>query len=276
VQLGNGQTAVMTYDAQPDPATGKINATVDFGNGQIATMQLDADPRTARGDIDATVTYGNGQTATIKVRETGASQVSSAIDNAARARTATIHVVYQTAHRAAGGYATPGRAEGAYAAPMAMGGMRSMSAAKAEIVPPRQPRIIGDRMQGDEAFIPINRSERSRSILAIAADRMGFSLVPTNGGSATRALTGVVGSAGTTSAIASGSSGQANGALLAEVRDLNANLRALRGDVDHHGDNATIAAEIRALRIQLARARTSGGAGADAQRNRTVAELGAF
>src|SRR5690606_7958145 len=99
---------------------------------------------------------------------------ASAVDSAKRraqqatSSTHTIHVrtVGAPIPRAAGGYATP-RAKGAYAAPayMASGGMRRMSAGRAEIVPPRQPRVIGDRMRGDEAFIPVNRSRRSISIL---------------------------------------------------------------------------------------------------------------
>src|SRR5690606_31464513 len=104
------------------------------------------------------------------------SAVRSAKANAQKATssTHTIHVkvVGAPVPRAAGAYATP-RADGAYAAPMAAGGMRNMSAGRAEIVPPRQPRLIGDRMEGDEAFIPINGSARSRSILNTAANRMG-------------------------------------------------------------------------------------------------------
>jgi len=70
---------------------------------------------------------------------------------------------------------------------MAAGGMRTMSAARAEIVPARQPRVIGDRMRGPEAFIPINRSARSLAILNQAAQGMGQRVVPA-GGEASSAL----------------------------------------------------------------------------------------
>jgi len=204
------------------------------------------------------------------------SEVTSAKSRAQQntSSTHTIHVVVvgDAPPRAAGAYTTPGRAAGAYAARMAAGGMRRMSAARAEIVPPRQPRIIGDRMRGDEAFIPINRSARSIAILNQAANGMGFDVVPRMSASAS-AVQSMRDSIGPVMTGPRGSGGDSG--LLTELRKLNGQLGALRGDVDHHGDNATIAAELRALRAQLGRGR-GGSATADAQRNRTTAELGAF
>lgn len=260
VQLGNGQTAVMTYDARPDPATGKINATVDFGNGQTATMQLDSDPSSARSDIDATVAYGNGKTSTIKVRQTGAEAANAAIDHAGRARTAVIHVTYLNAHRALGAYTRP-RAEGAYATPYASGGLRKMSASRAEIVPPNQPRVIGDRQVNDEAFIPINNAPRSQAILQTTASRMGFDLVPNDGRTAVASAVGPARRSG-------GSDGAVFSAILTE-------LRALRGDVDHHGDNASISARLDLANRLLARLGRMSAA-AEAQGLRVTSELGSF
>ena len=48
----------------------------------------------------------------------------------------------------------------------------------AAVVPPNTWRVVGDRMTDDEAFIPINNSARSKSILALTASRMGFGLSP--------------------------------------------------------------------------------------------------
>lgn len=59
--------------------------------------------------------------------------------------------------------------------------LRPMAANRAEIVPPNTWRVIGDRAVGDEAYIPITKSARSRAILATTARRMGFDLVPTKG-----------------------------------------------------------------------------------------------
>jgi hypothetical protein len=63
-------------------------------------------------------------------------------------------------------------------------------------------------------------------------------------------------------------------ALLAAVQGLRGELRSLRGDVDHHGDNATIAGELRGLRYQLAAGGRS--AGAAMQSDRRDSELGAW
>lgn len=148
----------------------------------------------------------------------------------ATSSTHTIHVVTVGAGppRAIGAYTTP-RAEGAYAAPMAAGGMRRMSAARAEIVPPRQPRVIGDRMQGDEAFIPINRSARSQSILNTAANRMGFDVTP-QGAAAPDALLSSM------RAAASQRPATPGGGLGAALRELNATLR----DRDQPRNGATV------------------------------------
>lgn len=52
----------------------------------------------------------------------------------------------------------------------------------ASVVPPNTWRVIGDRMTDDEAFIPINGSQRSKSILALTASRMGFGVTPMDSG----------------------------------------------------------------------------------------------
>src|SRR5690606_5623940 len=72
------------------------------------------------------------------------------------------------------------KADGGIVKPMAAGGMlgRPMSSSIADIVPPNTWRIIGDRMRGDEAFIPINTDPRSIKILEETARRMGFALAP--------------------------------------------------------------------------------------------------
>lgn len=60
--------------------------------------------------------------------------------------------------------------------------LRKMPANRAEIVKPNTWRVVGDRAVGDEAYIPITRSARSRSILDTTARRMGFELVPAGWG----------------------------------------------------------------------------------------------
>ncbi|MFI0465338.1 hypothetical protein ACH347_14775 [Saccharopolyspora sp. 5N102] len=63
----------------------------------------------------------------------------------------------------------------------------------AQVVPPQTWRVIGDRMHGDEAFIPVNDSARSQAILAETARRMGFALLPEQQRSLGMASGGLVG-----------------------------------------------------------------------------------
>lgn len=59
----------------------------------------------------------------------------------------------------------------------------------AAVVPPNTWRVVGDRMTDDEAFIPINNSARSQSILALTAQRMGFGVTPmASGGMQTQSV----------------------------------------------------------------------------------------
>lgn len=57
------------------------------------------------------------------------------------------------------------------------GGLRpNMAAGLAKIVGPNTWRVIGDRSEDDEAYIPINDSARSLATLAVTAHRMGYGL----------------------------------------------------------------------------------------------------
>lgn len=67
--------------------------------------------------------------------------------------------------------------------------LRKMPANRAEIVAPNTWRVIGDRAAGDEAYIPITNSSRSRAILTTTARRMGFELVPAGWGRRMQAST---------------------------------------------------------------------------------------
>lgn len=58
-----------------------------------------------------------------------------------------------------------------------LAGLTPMKGGVASIVPPNTWRIVGDRLRDDEAYIPINQSARSLSILQQTADQMGFALL---------------------------------------------------------------------------------------------------
>lgn len=179
VAFADGSTGTVTLDANPNPATGKINGTVSYGNGQTATITLDGNPNPANGQITGVVRFGNGQTSTVTIA--ARDNATPVINRIPKSSTHTVYIrTVGGVSRGVGQKVIPERAEGAYTTPAAYarGGIRTMPANRAEIVPPRQPRLIGDRMVGDEAFIPINRSTRSLTILNVAAERMGFNLMP--------------------------------------------------------------------------------------------------
>lgn len=135
---------------------------------------------------------------TISVNDQASSVIANIANqiNSLQNRTITITTVYQTVG------APPGGAMGMIYQPMAKGGitysrsfgnllpmagggmasprLRPMSAGMATIVQPNTWRIIGDRASGAEAFIPINRSPRSRALLHETARRMGEVTIPKN------------------------------------------------------------------------------------------------
>ena len=190
--------------------------------------------------------------------------------------THTIHVVVVGAAppRAAGAYTTP-RAEGAYATAYANGGMRRMSAARAEIVPARQPRIIGDRMMGDEAFIPVNQSARSRSILTTTANRMGFDLVPRVANARVSSSDGP--SSTLLSSMRAAVSQRAAGRLSLDDGRIVNELRALRDDADQSSYLGQMVSEMNRLRRALEAAANRGpDSSARAQSARIVTARGMF
>jgi phage-related protein len=69
-------------------------------------------------------------------------------------------------------------AEGNLLTPGDFGVPETMAADVATVVRPGTLRLIGDNPVADEAFIPLNGSPRSHSILGEAAHRMGYGLMP--------------------------------------------------------------------------------------------------
>lgn len=74
--------------------------------------------------------------------------------------------------------------------PMAQGGVLGSMSPVAQVVPPNTWRVIGDRMQGDEAYIPLDGSARSMAILQQAAAAMGVGITPMAQGGILGAITG--------------------------------------------------------------------------------------
>jgi hypothetical protein len=183
----NSSAGTITIDGNASLANGKVTAAVTLADGSKGTITIDGNQQPANGKITATITYANGSTGTIKVNANDAA--ARAAIAALQRPTSSTHTIRVTTTgevlgkgntgRAAGAYTTP-RAAGAYTVTgYAEGGMRSMSAGRAEVVPARSLRVIGDRQTNDEAFIPVvPTSPRSQAILNTTANRMGYNLVP--------------------------------------------------------------------------------------------------
>ncbi|GEL17694.1 hypothetical protein PA7_15310 [Pseudonocardia asaccharolytica DSM 44247 = NBRC 16224] len=185
IAYADGSTGTVAIDGDPRLVNGKIVQSVKFADGSTGTMVLDANPDPATGKINGTVQYGDRQHATITLDPRDL--VTPAIDNIPRTGTTVWTIKYIDEGRRPGGSAPRPQAMGGVLAPMASGGMlkyfnghrlRPMSGSRADVVPRNTWRIIGDNMRVPEAFIPLDRSARSLSILAEAARRMGMRIAP--------------------------------------------------------------------------------------------------
>ncbi|MFN2384141.1 MAG: hypothetical protein ABR559_07755, partial [Gemmatimonadota bacterium] len=128
------------------------------------------------------ITLPSGKVITIDANTSPAHAAMAALINSYQGRTIIMRAAVDTGNirslgRAKGGIDVPGFASGAIAA-MAGGGTLKSIRSVATIVPPNTPRLIGDRMTGNESFIPWDRSARSLAILEQTARAMGYALAP--------------------------------------------------------------------------------------------------
>lgn len=195
VAQADGSTGTITIDGNPTAANGKITSAVTFANGSKGSITIDGRPDPATGKVNAVVTYANGSTGRITLNP---NDLVTPVINRLKEPTSSTHTITVRELREIVGPAnikTPMRAAGAFTSPAAYAGggfrsLRRMSAYRAEMVPPNQPRIIGDRQWGNEAFIPVNRSRRSLELLARTAHAMGRDLVERGGSLASVTNTG--------------------------------------------------------------------------------------
>lgn len=142
----DGIIAVLTADANTDPATQKAKDAEAAINALRPLIPVDADLAEAEAQVNAWIKTQEAKRVRISIMASGG--------------------------LAAGGIVPAQR--------FASGGMhsvRKMRGGFAQMVPPNSWRIVGDRARDDEAYIPINRSRRSRHLLGVTAQRMGFELV---------------------------------------------------------------------------------------------------
>lgn len=141
-----------------------------------------------------------------------------------------------------------GQAQGHVVQPFAAGGLQPMDPI-AQVVPPRTWRVVGDRLTDDEAYIPINESERSRRILVETAQRMGYGLVPMASGAVGMAQGGSTGGS-------SGSSVSGGGLPFTaeDTEELTTAVAALQAALVELDDTSQVATTtLSALRVEVLR-----------------------
>lgn len=184
----NASSATSTMNANSAPANAVLDGWLGRTNAARATATADANAGPANAAVDSWRSRTNSTTGTVRA-DANTSAANSAIDHAARTRYATIEVRYRQVGIIPGLGGAVGGAAGGIVKAMRDGGVLGMAdgggvaltpmrGGIAQVVAPNTWRVIGDRVRDDEAFIPINRSHRSRSILDETADRMGYEIVP--------------------------------------------------------------------------------------------------
>ena len=174
VAAGNDAQIRAELQALPAPAEGTLWDFIQLADGSRAYVQVDGDGKPAEGTLSYVVNKAGKTTAQIKV--TAADHASGTIDYIARSRTSYVNVV--TTHSSTGLYTGGGRmfADGGVVEYYAKGGLRENHTA--QIAPAGAMRVWAEPETGGEAYIPLAKSKRARSlsILDEVAERFGYQL----------------------------------------------------------------------------------------------------
>jgi TP901 family phage tail tape measure protein len=229
----DGLVGIMTADANNKPGTAKGDALRAYINKLIGMMTADANTKPGTAESNALKSYIDRLKAAVGVNVN---------DNEARARlaaltqtrTMTLEVIIRQralppGHTAAAGGIVSAMRDGGVVG-MAGGALAAQKLTPlrggiAHIVKPNTWRVIGDRIVDDEAYIPINRSQRSQRIFEETARRMGYSVARmyADGGLAAQRATSSIVAAARVS-LAGGSSA----AVVAQLAALRAEIAAVR------------------------------------------------
>jgi hypothetical protein len=184
----NSTTGTTTANANSAPAHARVQEWLSRTNSTTGTTTANANPAPANAAVDGWRSRTNSTVGTMTANaNTGAAE--SRLRELARPRSTTLTVNIRQVGAIPGIGGAVGGAQGGIVKAMCDGGVLGMAqggnvaltpmrGGVAQVVPPNTWRVIGDRVRDDEAFIPINRSRRSRTILDETADRMGFEVIP--------------------------------------------------------------------------------------------------
>lgn len=174
-----GTTASMSIDAVDHLARDVLSTLAAAIDTTTSIMEIDADDALARDVLRTLVSDINGTTATIKV-DANTKAATDKIDALKRptSSTHTVNIVVNGQMPNAMGNILPAGFSLFANGGVHNGRLTPMAANYARIVQPNTFRVIGDRARDPEAYIPINQSPRSQSLLRTTAAQMGWGLHP--------------------------------------------------------------------------------------------------
>jgi hypothetical protein len=297
--IGKVDTAkgTATIDGDPTLANGATTQAIRFADGSYGTISINGNEDPVNGKITASIRYADGSTGTItldaqdqkvKAAQQNAERTinapvvfdpdTAAVD-AARKRMAAelkIPVTFTTTGEVKGQAGKLGLARGGVVAPsgvqvFAGGGtfprLTPMAVGKAAAVAPNTWRVLGDRSDVPESYIPWKRDRRSNQLLDITARALGRTLLPLAAGAIIAFAPGGIQSPTPTPAAASSSVAPVVDSKYAEALQAAADAGTALTDVQQLVvDTATALADQTALTTEQVTALT------DAATNATTVE----
>lgn len=178
VQLANGSKGFIQVDAQTGEAVGKVATVVDQATGTTAEVTLSADEQEAVGKLQKFVALTGSSPAFVQLNANDANARATA--NSWQGRTvATSYVDIIGRSRVSNGFSGGiTQANGGIISYYANGGVSHGENHIAQIAPPNSYRVWGEAETEGEAYIPLARSKRTRSlaILNQVADKFGYAV----------------------------------------------------------------------------------------------------
>lgn len=175
-QISNS-TGTVTVDGNPASAQQRLFALIGQINSSGGNVNVGANTGAGYGAVGGLLGWIRGQGANVNVGAYTGAALAAVMNLVAtinrQVATITVRSRNETAIGLAQGAVFAYRSGGFHS-------LRPMPASRAEIVPPRAMRVIGDRPTGDEAFIPLVNTARSHAIFRVAASRLGYDVAPRN------------------------------------------------------------------------------------------------
>lgn len=172
VETANGETGFVQVDAETGLALEDVAHFVNEA-GQVVTVPLSAEDKEAIAAIDAVGEHASRTPAKINVN--AVDYATGVINDIARPRSTSV-TVNAIPGTSLGGLFSFGQADGGVVSYYANGGVRENHVA--QIAPAGSMRVWAEPETGGEAYIPLAKSKRARSVAILdqVAERFGYNL----------------------------------------------------------------------------------------------------